>query len=262
MKPASAARHTPLDGITLVVTRPALTADAQVRAARLLGAQVLRLPGLALAAVDDAAGARAALAAAAAADAWIFTSPAGVRFAFALLPQWRPHAQADVFAVGRATARALARHAIAARVPVERQDSEGLLALEAFATARGRKIVIIDAPGGRDVIASSLRQRGAEVERIAVYRRAPARLGARHLRALEEAPRPWITLVSSGEALANLLDALPADVVTGWRTQPLVVSSGRLAEHAREAGFSDIHVARSALTRDLLTCACSVRKHR
>ncbi|MEO8012062.1 MAG: uroporphyrinogen-III synthase [Dokdonella sp.] len=262
MNARSPARRAPLEGTTLVVTRPSLTASAQVRAARALGAVVLRLPGLALHAIEDADGARAALRGAATADAWIFTSPAGVRFAFALQPDLRPHAHARVFAVGSGTARALALHAIDAQAPAAQQDSEGLLALDALAAPAGQKIVIVDAPGGRNLIANGLRARGAEVERIPVYRRGPPPVNARHLRALEAATLPWITLVSSGEALGHLVATVTGKMAERWRAQPMIVSSNRLAEQARAAGFNDIHCARSALTRDLLECACTLRERR
>lgn len=245
----------PLAGATVVVTRPSESAGASVRMARRLGAGVVRLPGLGLRPIEDAAAARAGLARAARADAWIFTSPAAVRHAFALVPALRPRRTTRVFAVGAGTARALLRHGIEAIHPPQGHDSNGLLALDALAEPRGWNIAVIDAPGGRDVIAPTLRARKATVERVHVYRRTAPRLDRRHFQALADAPLPWISLVSSGEALDRLVAALPPALAARWRGQAMVVSSRRLAARARALGFSDVHVARSALPADLFSSA-------
>lgn len=253
----------PLAGATIIITRPSASAGAQVRTARQLGARVLRLPGVGLRRIEDQDGAARALDAAITADAWIFTSPAAVRFAFAMNPALRPGDATRIFAVGAGSARALAARGISAQHPQLGQDSEGLLAIAGLASPQGRSIVIIDAPGGRDLIAPVLRERGAKVERIHVYRRTPPRLNRRHFEALATAAAPWLTLLSSGEALVNLVAALPAESLQRWRTQPLIVSSTRLAVLASTHGFGEVRIAHSALSRDLINAACvTLRRHR
>ncbi len=252
--------HTqPLAGATVIVTRPSSSAASQVRAARALGARVVRLPGLGLRPMADRAATAHALAGARRADAWIFTSPAAVRFAFRFAPALRPRHGLRVFAVGAGTARALARRGIDAIHPRAHQDSAGLLALPELHALRDRHVVLVDAPGGRGLIAPALARRGARVERIAVYERVAPRLDARHWRALAAAPRPWLTLLSSGEALTHLLAALPAGLAARWRAAPLVVSSERLAGLATRHGFGQVCVAASAGTADLLETACRRR---
>ena len=252
----------PLAGATVIVTRPSASAPAAMRAARRLGAAAVRLPGVGVRAIADRDGALRALTTARDADAWIFTSPAAVRFAFHLLPSLRPRRGAQVFAIGSGTARALRRHALEGRHPEHRQDSTGLLDMADLQSTAGWRIVIIDAPGGRDLLAPALRRRGARVERIGVYERTAPRLDMRHLRALAAARRPWLTLLSSGEALDHLLAALPAALVQRWRAEVLIVSSARLAGLAAERGFERIHVARSATMPDLLDAAVEVHARR
>ncbi len=252
--------HTqPLAGASVIVTRPSPSAAAQVRAARALGAQVVRLPGLALRPIADRAGTARALAAARRADAWIFTSPAAVRFAFRLVPTLRLRRSLRVYAVGAGTARALARRGVDAVHPRDRQDSAGLLALPDLHALRDRHVVLVDAPGGRDLIGPTLARRGARVERVPVYERVAPRLDARHWRALAAAPRPWLTLLSSGEALAHLLATVPAGLAGRWRAEQLVVSSERLAAIAARHGFGHVCVAASAGSADLLGAACRRR---
>jgi uroporphyrinogen-III synthase len=108
-----------------------------------------------------------------------------------------------------------------------------------------------------------LRERGASVESIAVYQRKPPNLSERYLSALRSAERPWITLLSSGLSLSNLLEALPENLSKRWREEAIVVSSERLVEEARTRGFIDVHEAASALPADLLACAGTVlSRHR
>lgn len=259
--PADPARARALAGASVVITRPAETAEPLVRGVRSRGGHPVRLPGMRLAPVDDVPAVRQALLAAAAYPLWIFTSPAAVRHFAELAPARVPSSDARVFAVGAGTARALARIGLAATAPARQHDSDGLLAEAQLADVRGRSVAIIDAPDGSDRLAPTLRERGARVERIHVYRRQPPLLAAGHLQRLGSAERPWISLVSSGLALDQLLSALPEDLIARWQGEALVVSSPRLAAQARTAGFADIHVARSALTADLLDCACSVLAH-
>ncbi len=241
-----------LIGASVIVTRPLGSASGLIRTARARGASIILLPGVRIARVDDADAAGKALKAAESADYWIFTSPNAVRFCLRLGAR-PPRSDAHrVLAVGAGTRRALQRHGIAAFAPKDAQNSEGLLAEPVLAAPSGKSIVIIDAPGGRDLLAPTLRARGARVERIAVYQRMLPRLRAHHVLALAKAPRPWISLVSSSAILNNLLDALPEELRQRWQHEALVVSSARLAEESRQLGFNDVHEARSALSADLL----------
>jgi len=251
--------HAALEGATVVVTRPAGTSAAFVRRLRGLGAHALSIPGLSLQPFrHDARAVRKA-----AFEDWIFTSPAAVRFGASLLPPRRARARLRTYAVGEGTARALARHGVAATIPHDRSDSEGLLALPELKRVRGRRIALVGAPGGRDLIAPTLRRRGAKVEAIHVYRRVAPRLTRRHFDALAAARDPLIALVSSGEALTHLVALLPPAALARLRAQIVVVSSARLAALAREHAFAEIALARSAAPRDLIAAAAAaLARHR
>ena len=248
-----APRPSSLSGCTVVVTRPAGTGAALSRAARARGGSAISLPGAALRGPADPAAARVALARAAGADAGVVTSPAAVRFALALRPRWRPRRGTTVYAVGPATARALARRGIAARAPDGRYDSEGVLA--ALAAGAPRTAAVVGAPGGRGVIGDTLRARGAAVAMVDVYRRLPARIDRRHLDPLAAARGRLVLLLSSVESLANLRGALPADAWARLRRAEVVASSARVAVAARAAGLKAPRIAASAVGRDLLDAA-------
>lgn len=250
-----------LAGATVVVTRPAGTARALLAAIRRHGGVALAVPGLSLRAPDDVATAAKALRAAREADGWIFVSPAAVRFAFRLWPALRLGRHATAFGVGAGTLRALARRGIRGVAPDARSDSEGLLALPQLAAVQGRRFVLVGAPGGRDLIAPTLRARGARVEPIHVYARGRPRLTRRHFAALAAATDPVVTLLSSGEALEHLVALLSPAALERLRHGRLVVSSARLAAAAQRRGFGEVHVATTAAAADLLAAA-AVARHR
>ena len=241
------------------MTRPVGSSTTLVRRLRALGARALAIPGLSLQpTAHDARAVRKS-----GFEDWIFTSPAAVRYGAGLLPARRARGQLRAYAVGDGTARALARHGVTATMPHDRFESEGLLALPELKRVRGRRIALVGAPGGRNLIAPTLRRRGATVEAIHVYRRMPPRLTRRHFTALAAARDPLIALVSSGEALTNLVALLPPPELARLRAQILVVSSARLAVLAREHAFAEVALARSAAPRDLIAAAAAaLARHR
>jgi uroporphyrinogen-III synthase len=137
-------------------------------------------------------------------------------------------------------------------------DSEGLLAVPVLLDVRGRALGLVTAPGGRDRIAPALRARGATVLRADVYARvaiAPARRALARLRTLQG--HRLLLALSSAEALASLLDGVPADIRAQLLQARVLAASERLAVLARSRGFGDVVVAASARPRDLLAAAVS-----
>jgi uroporphyrinogen-III synthase len=62
-------------------------------------------------------------------------------------------------------------------------------------------------------------------------------------------------LLSSAEALDNLRQGLPSPLFAQLTGAVAIVSSARLAEAARDAGFERVVVADSALSENLLVAA-------
>lgn len=237
-------RTRPFSGIRVAITRPAGTGAAWARRVRELGGTPLLLPGASLRPASGTLVARKALRAALACDVTIFTSPAAVRFAQRLgLPGTRAH----ILAPGAGTLRALARAGFAHAEAPAREDSEGILALPVLQHIGGRRMGIIGAAGGRGLLDRELAARGATVLRAHVYQRLPARLDRRHAEALQRHQRkPLYVLLSSAEALANILAALPDDARRALCAGSAIVSSPRLAAAARKAGFARVLRAASA----------------
>lgn len=254
----------PLAGASVVVTRPAATAAPLRARVRALGGTALSLPGSALRAAPDAALVHRQLRAARVADLVIFVSPAAVRFAFAAYPQLHFARTTRVAAPGAGTARGLVHHGLKNVLrPLERQDSEGLLALPELRHLRGARVVLIGAPDGRDVLQDTLRARRAHVSRIDAYRRVAVPFSRRQLDALERAADPLLTLVSSAQTLARLRAELPLPLFARLAAGHLVVSSERLAQIARTSLFASITLADGPAPQSLLNAACAaLARHR
>ena len=231
-----------LAGWYVISLRPSGAHGGVRRAAAALGAATFALSTLRLRALPaDAARARAL------ACPWaIATSPAAVRFAFAAPVPPRPRAQ-RWFAPGPGTAAALRRRGIAAiDVPTAGHDSQQLLALPALGEVRGRDIGLLTAPGGRDLLAPTLAQRGANVVRADVYRRESRPPSPARLAALAALPRRSALLVSSAEAFAVLWEALDERGRAALRRRPAVAASARLAALLARHDFARVAVAASA----------------
>src|SRR3569623_1013530 len=226
-RPARVTAAPSLLGASVIVTRPAGTAAGLARGIRRCQGSPVLLPGLALRAATGEE-VLPAIRAARSAELVIFTSPAAVRFAWRLLPALRFAKRVRIAAVGAGTARALrARGVEDVVVPQGAQDSAGLLQEAALCGVRGQSVAVIGAPGGRDLLVPALKRRGARVRRVDVYERTAPRWTRRHFAALEIAPKPWLLLISSAEAMAHLATALPPGLVLALRRAECVVSSAR-----------------------------------
>ncbi len=256
---ASLPRADALRGWTLLSLRPVGQHGALRAAAARHGARVLALSPLAIVRCQTAA-CRDALRAALAASVVIATSPNAVRAAAALMPLRARRGQAW-FAIGAATARALARHGIQAMHPA-REDSDGLLALPTLADLAQQAIGVLSAPGGRERIAPALAARGHRVVRADVYARQPRAPAAAALQRWRGLRGRQAVLLSSGDALRALLEALDAADRARLQQLPVVVASERLAALAEAAGFNVVAVAAGARPAPMLAALATVAARR
>ncbi len=175
-------------------------------------------------------------------DLAIFISPAAVKRGVKQVRTRREWpARLPLAAVGPGSARALEvcgfQNIVA---PAGQSDSEALLALPELNQVSGKRMVIFRGEGGREMLAETLRQRGAEVAYAECYRRAkPQASLAPILDAHQQTPLSAITITST-EALDNLFD------MAGEANQPMLaripffVPHPRIAESARQRGIQTI----------------------
>jgi len=225
----------PLAGRTVVVTRPARQSAGIATALRELGAHVVEFPSIHIVPVPQQATDTAIVV-----DDFdwvIYTSVNAVSFAGRRIGA---PARAQVAAIGPATAQALVRAGIrVAAQPQRSADSEGLLALPVFAAPGGLRILIVRGAGGRDVLKNELAQRGASVEVLELYRRAPETPTPAAMAELARvlASGQVVIAVSSVDVLRALVGMVPAALDASLRAATLVVPGPRVAASARELGW-------------------------
>jgi uroporphyrinogen-III synthase len=173
---------------------------------------------------------------------------------------WQQAPRTRWFSVGAATAQILVGQGWDVSFPAQGDDSEALLALaplrEAIAQADPR-VLILRGEGGRELLAERLRELGASVDYLELYRRdlphyppaaLPDRIDAERLNGL---------VVSSGQGFEHL-HQLAGDAWPQLARLPLFVPSPRVAELARTAGAETVVDCRGASAAALLT---ALREH-
>jgi uroporphyrinogen-III synthase len=230
----------PLAGRTIVVTRPRAQAAALAGAISEAGGVPLIFPLLEISPATDPQPLQQAAADLANYALAVFISPNAVDYALPAILQHGPWpAGLIAAAVGQGTVRALAAHGVTGCVaPTERFDSEALLALPEMLAVNGKKALIFRGDGGRELLADTLRERGAEVDYVTCYRRSGPADGVLPLLAAWRAGRLDALTVSSSEGLHYLLDLLDAEGRRFLQKTPIFVPHARIAETARELGLS------------------------
>lgn len=254
-RPTRSGHALTLQGWTVLSLRPRGQHGSLRAAAGRHGARLLALSPFMIEPMADQSH-RKALKQALAADFTIWTSPNAVRAA-AVLQSLQARPGQAWLAVGSGTQRALQRAGIAASAP-SRMDSEGLLAMPALQGVRARSIGLVTAPGGRELLAPVLAERGAQVIRADVYARRSIAFRTRALTALDAAlalPHRILLVLSSQDALKALLAERPLVSHRALADIKVVAASQRLADIASRAGFQCVTVATSATPGALLQAA-------
>jgi uroporphyrinogen-III synthase len=237
----------------VVVTRPQDQCEGLCALIEAAGGHPLRLPLLAIEACDDPQGGAWALQHLENWDWLIFVSANAVRYASALGCRWSAlPGRTQVAAVGRGTAEALLACGVTVDLQPKAQfNSEALLDAPAFQRIGGQRLLIVRGSGGRELLADTLRARGATVEYAEVYRRVPVAGDISSLLKVWREGGIDAVILTSGEALhhlAGLLGAGNADLLV--RT-PLAVMGERIACLARDLGCQTVVAATEASDQGL-----------
>jgi uroporphyrinogen III methyltransferase / synthase len=229
----------PLHGKRVVVTRARAQASGLAVALRNLGADVIELPAIRVEPRIDSDEVRDAINSIHTYALVCLTSPNGVRLLFEALGaagvDARALAYAPVAAIGPGTASALAERSIDADIVPERFVTEALVEALVGVEVSGRRVLIARAAEARDVLPDALRERGAEVDVVALYetvREDPAP------EAVEAAQAADYVTFTSSSTVTNLTEALGDRFPKDAR----IVSIGPItSETARGAGL-EVHI--------------------
>ena len=250
----------------IVVTRPAAQADDWVRDLQAQGLDAAALPLIGIAPAHDAGALDAEWQAIAQRRLVVFVSPNAVQHFFVRRPagvSWPAPTWAA--SPGPGTTRALLALGVPAARIIEpaadapQFDSESLWLQLARHDWHDASVLVVRGDGGRDWLADTLREHGAQVAHVAAYRRALPELDA-HARALLasalDAPARHVWLFSSSEAVANLAALAPAQ--TDWQAGRAIGTHPRIVAKARQQGFGDVAAARPSLAA-VVACIQSFR---
>ena len=233
----------------MLITRAVAQAEPMARAIRAAGGRPVLLPAIHIEAIDVTPPGGPA-------DWIIFISPNAVEYG---LQHVRAivDAGAQVAAVGPTTARALAAEGMPQPLRARQGfDSESLLALSVFRNCGGSRIIVVRGVGGRPLLIDTLRERGATVTVLEVYRRDRPTLSIEQVQYLET---QWasggvaVATCLSVATLDNLMTLLTTRCQRLFMATPLLSPSPRVLERAGELGHRAVQrLARGPRVEDLV----------
>ena len=253
----------------LLLTRPQAQADDWARRMAALGVPTASLPLIDIEPVDNPAPVEAAWAGLPSMDLAMFVSPNAVEQFFDRRPAGTPWPErAWAATVGPGSARALVERGVPPSRLVQPPaasdslDSEHLwpeLVRVAGSDWSGRRALLVRGDGGREWLGDRLRDAGAEVAAVSVYRRSCPRLSeeaATLLRAAMASPERHVWLFSSSEAIGHL-EALEKGTRShtaggshgdlsppGWRHVRALATHERIAARAQALGVGHVVLVR------------------
>jgi len=217
-----------LAGVGVLVTRPRRQSAELVAEIESRGGRAILFPSLDIV-PRDKESVENDVARLSAADITIFISSNAVDFGI-------DYVDGDIAVIGPSTAAAVetAGRAVAVQ-PSSGFDSEHLLAEAAFTDMRGKTVRIIRGNAGREHLAETLKERGANVEYLSAYERRPPHYSQNVLDDLEACWREGgidAVVVMSVESLANLYSLLPDWCRRQLPNTPLVTPAARVLKEA------------------------------
>ena len=240
-----------LSGLTVLITRPSNQVESMRRAIESEGAKVLSLPLIEIKALNAAQALQDLKDKILQLDSYqslIFVSNNAVSFGGEVINNYWPQFPlgVDVIAVGPTTAEAASeRFGCEVAQPSNGMTSEDILRLPQLHDVSGQKIGIVRGQGGRELLADTLRERGAIVDYLEAYSRTPIDYtSADFCNRLLEAGVNVLT-VSSGESLDRLTHLL-VDNRKKLQQLNLLVPSQRVGRQAENAGYQQVHSASGA----------------
>lgn len=243
----------------LIITRPPLQALPWVQSLQALGLDAQALPLIDIAPPLASTPVQAAWRDLASCSLVMFVSANAVHHFFAASGGASWPAATRAGSTGPGTSAALRAAGVPPLQIVEpaadagRFDSEALWALLADEDWTGRHVRVVRGEEGRDWLAETLRERGAQVDFVAAYRRLapqPDAAGQDLLAAARAQPAAHCWVFSSSEAVGHLGVLAPE---ADWSRSMALASHPRIAAAARAAGFGRVDLV--APTVDALAAA-------
>lgn len=164
-------------------------------------------------------------------------------------------------AIGPVTAQEIRNLGVpAVLTPLTRFDSEALLALPEMQQVAGQRIMIFRGVGGREVLADTLKTRGAQVSFAECYRRVNPQQDCAVLETLGQNKQCHAIVVTSSEAMRYLLELTERGRAHWLQNVIICVNHARIAEEALKQAHPDVanrlHITVAKAPGDAAMLAC------
>lgn len=231
-----------LSGITVLLTRPVAQSAAMATAITALGGNVCELPLIEIepiAETDACENIKNIIQNLDHYCAAIFISTNAAKFGMQWIDRYWPQLPSGLsaYAVGPGTAQVLNEFDWPVFVSDQGVTSEDLLALPGLKQVEGKKVALFRGVGGRELLAETLRARGASVDYLELYHRHTPDYSTDVLAGLIRDRHVNVIVVSSAQVLDVLLHSLHQDA-TELKTIPVLVPSERVRQRALDAGLN------------------------
>jgi len=173
------------------------------------------------------------------------------------IDQYWPQAPEGIhwYAVGPSSAQPFTKLGINFITP-PKNHSEGLLLLEGLQDMTHKKVLILRGKGGRELLADTLKTRGATVQYAQLYERVALSFSDGELARLLSERQIHYALITSAEMAQQLASELaPFNAALNLY---LIVPSERIAKIATELGFEKVHVCGHLKAENLLASLDSI----
>jgi len=235
-----------LAGYRILVTRPAHQADFFCRSVAQSGGLAIRFPTIEICPTEAPSSILQPPNKLDDFEYAIFISSNAVDQTFKLLDKKKLPDSLQCVAVGNKTALALKHHGQSVAIaPKTGYTSEALLAQPEMQSMRNKNVLIVRGEGGRELLAETLRERGASVKYAEVYRRCLPAYSEDQIRILMKEGAVSVITITSAESLNNLATLLARIDKNHLRGLPLILGSDRMLKIAQQIGFKNSPIVAS-----------------
>lgn len=259
----------PLQGVNVLLTRPALQAVKLSKRIEALGGVVMSLPLLEIDPLRDKLDIERIKTQIMGLDQYdiaVFISTNAASLGMDWISQYWPQLPMalEAYAVGPSTAEILQQFPWLVHVSSEGVTSEHLLELSGLQDITGKRVALFRGQGGRELLAETLRERGARVDYIELYQRREPIYDREDTLARMRSNEINTAVLTSLQILESFMSLLgvsadaaqesrdKVDLLNLSRTLRIVVPSQRLKDVAIEAGFSRVIQASGADDESIL----------
>ncbi|MEE9160992.1 MAG: uroporphyrinogen-III synthase [Gammaproteobacteria bacterium] len=230
-----------LENLKVLVTRPKQQADNLCESIENLGGTAIRFPVIEINKSENQQVAKKILDDLEQYDIGIFISRNAVEWTLKLLDEKKSALESlSLISIGPATTAVLKRALSGTVITNCGTNSESLLENEALGTeaVSGKKIIIFRGQGGREHLATTIRQRGAKVDFAEVYRRDCPQYDSDFINKIWALNVPDVVVVTSNNGLENLFSLLNNEQRNLLLSKQLVVMGRRMFDFSVGFGFA------------------------